>query len=74
MFTCNAAEALKAIEPFTTVSERVRFASSLAIDGNVGRAFRSLWSHRLGYATHMGNAEWAELKRISDALGLDTQF
>lgn len=61
-----------------TESESLRFRSSVLIDMTAGlteeaailRAFSRLWTSRLGYASHLSDAEWAAIQRISVTLGL----
>lgn len=66
------------IEDVITGTEATRFRSSLLIDltegmpydAAVNRAFRYLWTHRLGYASTMGDAAWSDLNFIAERLGV----
>jgi hypothetical protein len=66
------------IEDVITGTEATRFRSSLLIDlaegmpyqAAVNRAFRSLWSHRIGYASTMSDGAWVDLNFIAERLGV----
>lgn len=69
---------IRTIEDLLTGSEVVRFRSSMLIDltegatyeAAVGRAFRYLWTHRIGYASTMSNDSWVDLNMIAERLGV----
>lgn len=64
-------ETVESVRDLITDAEATCLASSLAIDGNKGRAFRMIWSRRLGYASHMRDSDWEALQLLAYRLGVD---
>lgn len=66
------------IADLITIPEMTRFRSSLLIDLTegtrtetqaTGRAFRSLWSHRLGYSSRLSGESLETLTKVANRLG-----